>query len=104
MALKVLGVASVPVRSRAMFSSMWGFMVFSVLRLCRSRALFSDTPWPPVVFLEVVFFRFGALVFYFPVCGALPFQFLASLWVAFWLAGSGRALEVLSGTSAPALL
>ena len=74
MALKVLDVTSAPVRSRVMFSSMWGFIVFSVLHLWRSRALFSSNPWPPVVFLEVVFFRFGALVLYFPVCGALPFS------------------------------
>ena len=30
----------------------------------RSGALFSDSLWPSVPFLEVVFFRFGALVFY----------------------------------------
>ena len=60
--------------SRVMFSSIWGSIVFFVLHLWRSRALFSDSPWPSVPFLEVLFFHLGALVLYFPVCGALLFS------------------------------
>ena len=49
---------------------------FIVLHLWRSRALFSDSLWPSVTFLEVVFFRLGALELYFPVCGALLLSLL----------------------------
>ena len=43
-ALNVLGVTSAPALSRVMFSSIWGFVVFFVLHVWRSRALFSDSP------------------------------------------------------------
>ena len=70
-ALKVLGATSAAALSQPMFSNIIRFAVFFVLHVWRSRALFSDSPWPSVPFLEIVFFRFGALVLYFPVCGAL---------------------------------
>ena len=75
-ALKSFGASSASPRSRVMFSTIFGFVVFIVLHLWRSRALFSDSLWPSVPFLEVVFFRLGALVLYFPVCGALLLSLL----------------------------
>ena len=75
-ALKSFGASSAPPRSRPMFSNIFGFVVFIVLHLWRSRALFSDSLWPSVTFLEVVFFRLGALELYFPVCGALLLSLL----------------------------
>ena len=61
-ALKVLGVSSAAWCSRPMFSNIFGFVVFIVLHLWRYRALFSDSLWPSVPFLEVLFLRLGALV------------------------------------------
>ena len=61
--------------SRVTFSNTWGATVFVVLHLGRSGALFFDSSWPSVSSLEVQLFRSGALVRYFPVCGA----FLSSL-------------------------
>ena len=74
MALKVLGVTSAPALSRVMFSSIWGFVVFVVLHIWRSRALFSDSPWLSLPFLKGPFFRLGAPALYFPVCGAFLFS------------------------------
>ena len=60
-----------------MFSNIfWLRRFYRVASLWRSRALFSDSLWPSVPFLEVVFFRLGALVLYFPVCGALLLSLL----------------------------
>ena len=92
-ALKVPVATSTLVRSRVMFSNISGFIVFVMLHLWRSRALFFDIPWPPVPSLEISFFPVGALVLYFPVCGAFLFEFLASPGVALWLAGSGWPLK-----------
>ena len=64
--LKVLSVTSAPARSRVTFSSIWGFVVFCVLHVLRSGALFSDSPWPSFSSLEVMFFRFGAKVLFRP--------------------------------------
>ena len=61
-ALKVLGATSAAWLSRPMFSNIIRFAVFFVLHVWRSGALFSDSLWPPVPFLEVLFFRLGALV------------------------------------------
>ena len=47
-ALKVLGVTSAAVRSSIGFSNIWGVVVFIVLHLWRSGALFSDSLWPSV--------------------------------------------------------
>ena len=58
------------------FPIYFGFVVFIVLHVWRSGALFSNSLWPSVPFLEVVFFRLGALVLYFPVCGALLLSLL----------------------------
>ena len=52
-ALKVLGVTSAPALSRVTFSNIWGFVVFIVLQLWRSGALFSDSPWPSVAVLSI---------------------------------------------------
>ena len=52
-ALKVLGVTSAPALSRVMFSTIWGFLVFFMLHLWRSRALFSDSLWPTLAVLII---------------------------------------------------
>ena len=75
-ALKVLGATSAATRSRIGFSNIRSFVVFIVLHFWRSGTLFSDRPWPSVACLEVLFFRLGALVLYFPICGALLFSLL----------------------------
>ena len=61
-ALKVLGVTSAAARSHIGFSNIFRIVVFIVLHLWRSGALFSDSLWAPVSFLEVLFFQLGALV------------------------------------------
>ena len=73
-AIKVLGVTSAPALSRVTFSSIWGFVVFVMLHIWRSRALFSDSLWPPVPFQKGPFFRLGVPALYFPICGALLFS------------------------------
>ena len=60
---QVLGVTLAAWRSRMGFSNIFGFVVFIMLHVWRSGALFFDSLWPPVPFLEVLFFRLGALVF-----------------------------------------
>ena len=61
--LKVLGISSAAARSRIGFSNIWGFVVFIVLYLWRSGALFSNALAPSVPFLELLVFRLDALVF-----------------------------------------
>ena len=56
-------------RSRVTFSNTWGAIVFVVLHLGRSGALFFDSPWPSVSSLEVLFFRFGAPALSFSIWG-----------------------------------
>ena len=51
--LKVLGVTSAAARSRVGFSNIWGFAFFIVLKLWRSRALFSDSLWPTLAVLII---------------------------------------------------
>ena len=51
--LKVLSVTSAPARSRVTFSNTLGFVVFIVLQLWRSGALFFDNPWPSVAIRSI---------------------------------------------------
>ena len=66
----MLSVSSAPARSRVDFSNIWGFVAFVMLHVWRSGTLFSDSPWPSVLSVGVLFFPLSAPVFYFPVCGA----------------------------------
>ena len=52
-ALKVLGVTSAAVRSHIGFSNIFRTVVFIVLKLWRSRALFSDSLWPTLAVLII---------------------------------------------------
>ena len=84
-ALKVLGVTSAPALSRVMFSSIWGFVVFVVLHVWLSRALFSDSPWPSDPLLQTSFFHLGAPALYFPGCGAFLFSVFGVAFGCTWL-------------------
>ena len=52
-ALKVLGVTSAAARSHIGFSNIFRTVVFIVLKLWRSRALFSDSLWPTLAVLII---------------------------------------------------
>ena len=52
-ALKVLGVTSAAARSHIGFSNLFRTVVFIVLKLWRSRALFSDSLWPTLAVLII---------------------------------------------------
>ena len=84
-ALKVLGVTLAPVLSRVMFSTVWGFVVFVVLHVWRSRVLFSDSPWPSDPLLQTSFFHLGAPALYFPGCGAFLFSVFGVAFGCIWL-------------------
>ena len=54
-ALKVLGATSAAALSRVMFSNIWDSIVVFMWHRWRSRALFSDSAWASIPFLEVCF-------------------------------------------------
>ena len=85
--------------SCVMFSNIWGSIVFSCCIVGALAICFPIVRGRAFHFLKFVFpcWCYGVL---FSNMWRFPFSVFATPWVAFWLAGSGRALKVLGMTSA----